>query len=573
MKKTVRYYNLDELVTDKSQLSDLPRNDKWVVVPYKTKNYSGRMLCCGECSYPEPIELKIELTGWYKVYVGVINASYSCKVGITIGDLGKSIVKAPGSGAWGAVEYGYKMFYRAADMTGQTVTVTKPGPYSGSSAAISFLEFVEMEEDEIKEYTTKSGGVMFYHFDEGFLGECSYEKDRDYLGFLNLLEGSHGGIFAMETISASKPVGKEPVGDDFTDFINGANSLMKMYEAKKNVIKPMIVDRAHELGFEVYTSNRIQVGDFTLPLYGNMVRTFPLSGNEDKKIETRDGKCVPALSYAYESVRRMAIESIIYATDDLDYDGVSLSFHRGVFLGFEKPVRDRVEALYGIDARVIPASDERLHGVWCEYITQFLRELRASLDERYGKEKKKINAIVFADPRSSKNFGYDVEAWMKEGLVSNISQGLMEWWEELDGCLDEKGLVDIEKYERAVEERAVLRREYKYKDPTRLLDGAKAFMNICKPYGVDFYATLGWDGGDMDVTLALAKEFRDAGIEKIFSWNTNRKVVTPALMNTERYIAANFTEEFVKEPEKLERFRVIEYGDSNISYFDINWNG
>lgn len=573
MKKTVGFYNLDELVLNKECLTSIPRNNKWLVLPYESKNYKGKMLCCGECAHPEPIELNIDLKGWYKIYLGVINASYNYCTGITVGSLGKTVVKAPPSKAWGATEYGHKFFYRAADMTGQTITLSKPAPYDNCSASLSFIEFVEMDEKEIAEYTRKDGGCMFYHFDEGYLGECKYEKNEDYLGFLNALEGSRGGIFSMENISAGKVFGNGDGGDPFTLFIDGANNLMDEYKAKKSQIKPTVVNRAHELGFEVYSTNRIQVGDYTLPLSTQMIEAFPLEGNEDKKIELRNGKTVLALSYAYEQVRKMSIESIIQSMDGLDYDGVSLTFHRGVFVGFEEPVRNRVEELYGVDARRLLASDERLHGVWCEFITQFLRELRESLDESFGKGKVKINTIVFSDPVSSKNFGYDVEGWLKEGLVSNISQGLMSWWEELDDCLDSEGFVDIEKYERAAEERTVLKREYKYNDPTDLLIGAKAFMKICKPYGVDFYATLGWDGGDMDATLALAKKFRAEGVEKIFSWNTNRKVVTPVLMNTERYIGANFADKFLQEPERVERFRVTKYGYADISYFDINWNG
>ena len=377
----------------------------------------------------------------------------------------------------------------------------------------------------------------------------------------------------METISSQKVFGKGDQGDTFTDFAQQANVTMEKYHARRSRLKPMIIDRAHELGFEVYSTNRIQAGDFQLPLAREMVESFYLQGNEALRIETRDGRLVPVLSYAYEKVRRMAIESIICATEDYDYDGVCLAFHRGVFFGFEAPVREEVMKKYGMDARVLPAADERLHSVWCSYGTQFLRELRAALDARYGKGKKKISAIVYADPTSCKHFGFDVEQWLGEGLVNNVEQGLMMWWEQLDGCLDENGLIDIENYKREIRRRTVLMREYKFKDPEKLLEGALAFEQLCSKYGVDFYATLGWDEGDPTATVALARRFRDAGIKKIFSWNANRKVPTPALMNTEKYIAANFNEGLTGGPEPIERFRTLKYGDNDISYFDANWNG
>ena len=98
-------------------------------------------------------------------------------------------------------------------------------------------------------------------------------------------------------------------------------------------------------------------------------------------------------------------------------------------------------------------------------------------------------------------------------------------------------------------------------------------MKICEPRGIDFYATLGWDGGNPEYIISLAKRFRAEGIKKIFSWNTNRKVPTPNLINTEKFIAANFTDGLEGKLEIAEKFRVLKYGNNDISCFDVNWNG
>lgn len=574
MKKIHGFYELDKIVKNRSAISEIHENGKWLALPYESGKYSGTMLCCGEDSEPEPIELDIKLEGWYRIYLGVINASYNYKLGVTVGDLGKTVVIAPKSRTWCCNENGNRFFYRAANMTGQTITLTKPGPFFGCSSSLSFIEFEEMTEEEIAEYTATEGGAMFYHFDEGFLCESTYEKEADYLGTLNLLEGSHGGILCVETVSDKKVFGKGNNGDSFTDFIDKYKKGMELYEEKyRKTLKPAIVERAHELGFEIYTSNRIMAGDFRLPLSTQMGEGFFLDGNGDKKIKTRDGREIPALSFAYESVRKMVVESVIYAMDGADYDGVSLSFHRGVFVGFEEPVCREVERRYGIDARVLPTTDERLNKVWQSYITEFLRDMRAGLDEKFGKGSKKINAIVLADMEANTSFGYDIEGWLKEGLVANISQGLMSWKEDLTDCLDENGLISLDAYRREIEKRIVLTREYKYIDNSPLLPSAVEMEKLCASYGVDFYATLGWDGGSPDITINLARKYKEAGIKKIFSWNTNRKIVTPSLFNSERYIAANYDDGLTKDFEYPESFRVLKYGDNDISYFDVNWNG
>ena len=329
---------------------------------------------------------------------------------------------------------------------------------------------------------------------------------------------------------------------------------------------------AREKGYEVYATRRICLGDFYIPLTTQYLIHGALNGNEDLQIETRDGRTVQALSYAYPKAREMAIRSIIDSMDGLSYDGVSLAFHRGVFLGFEQPVRERVWTLYGVDARVLPASDERLHGVWCEYLTTFMRELREKLDETFGKNKLKINAIVFFDPVSSKNFGFDVETWAKEGLVNNVSQGMMKWQEDLTNCLDGNGLINLEKYVFERGNREILQRVYTDRDTDLTVNGAKAFLDLLNPYDVDFYAALPWDNAPEHWFYKIASELKTIGVKNLFSWNTNHKARKPAVINAEKEISRNFASgKFGLKKAKV--YRVLSCGGKNIADWNVNWNG
>ena len=231
---------------------------------------------------------------------------------------------------------------------------------------------------------------------------------------------------------------------------------------------------------------------------------------------TRDGRPIEALSFAFPEVRKIAINSIIKALPK-EWDGVSIFFHRGVVVSLEQPVIDEVEKRYGVDARRLPRSDERLHSVLCEFVTSFMRELKAALNKKAQEENRanyEINIITFHDVKSSKYFGYDVEAFLKEGLVNSVSQGIMMYYEDIDDCLADDGLIDIEKYKQKKNGSFVIKRWFD-DDGAHIIGGIKEYLELQKKYGGEFYAALGWENKDYPYQLELAKAIYEAGAEKM----------------------------------------------------------
>ena len=250
------------------------------------------------------------------------------------------------------------------------------------------------------------------------------------------------------------------------------------------------------------------------------------------------------------------------------FDGVCTFFHRGTVVAFEEPVKQMVYEKYGVDATRLPMTDPRLNEVLCHFVTLFMRELRQALDASDTK-RKDINAIVFHSPEKSKHFGYDVKTWIDEGLVDSISQGLMTHFEELDGVLDAEGLVDIEKYKKALIERAVVCRNYS-PDYRLVTEGATEFVKICENK-VDFYATLAWEGTLVENSYALIRGLKELGVKKFISWNTNHKAKILQRLNVEKFYAAGSEELY--EERKTVYLRTLSIAGDDISNYNTDWKG
>jgi len=102
-------------------------------------------------------------------------------------------------------------------------------------------------------------------------------------------------------------------------------------------------------------------------------------------------------------------------------DGVTLYFNRGApYAFYEEPTVASFINIHGEDPRNLPISDKR----WVEhcgsYVTLFLREVRALLDEQPGRELAVIfNTALFGstDPAEVHKYYFDVDGWIEESLV------------------------------------------------------------------------------------------------------------------------------------------------------------
>ena len=141
---------------------------------------------------------------------------------------------------------------------------------------------------------------------------------------------------------------------------------------------------------------------------------------------TRDGMLCTNLSIAFPEVRQYWL-SLLREVLDYGIDGVHLHFQRSQpFVMYEKPVVDSFRDKYGDDPREIDEDDPRFIQHRADYLTQFIREIRALVDE---KPDRTVGITFYGEPHKyDPRDGYhplryncDVDRWIDEGLADILS--------------------------------------------------------------------------------------------------------------------------------------------------------
>jgi len=555
-----KFYDLSLLVSETDELSASPTQNKWQVIDYEAADFQGKLLFADVDSSPKSLTLDPRVKGKYHVYLGLINpkgdgfGGTSTGFGILSDGAKTQIFAVRPDVCWKSHEWFEESYYGVFDLTDEKFVLSKPC-LLGINSALAWIRLVSADEVE----KTNVNPCMAYHFDLDYFDEDRYNNIEESLGRIRMIsDGSPELIlherFPLCNLSFEKEhrAGSEEI------------KWGKYYFDHLEEVDRAIISEAHSMGAKIYASYRIQAGGFGF-FADHLNGTFEdkwFSEHPEFRCKTRDGRTVNTSSFAYPEVRRRIVEMIKNGSDG--FDGVCVFFHRGTFVAFEEPVRRMVYEKYGVDATRLPMSDPRLNEVMCHFINLFMRELRAALGD-----KKDINAIVFYGVTDSKSFGYDVKTWVDEGLVSSISQGLMTHFEELDGILDCDGLIDMEKYKKALTERPVVCRSFAA-DYERVTKGAMELKEVCGDKA-ELYATLGWERTDVNNVIAIIDELKSVGIKKFISWNTNHKAKVLRRLNLEKYYAAGCAELYEKR--KTRYIRTMSIAGYDISTYNTDWKG
>lgn len=581
MAKEIIFSNLDEL-TNLPLVEKQQASDKWQKIPYEAGDLKGNMLVAGEMCYPEKLELDFKVKGYYKIYLCLgrlgngdyVEVSLSGEDGLTA-VMPSNLDVVNGVWRWAMYERAEEVFFKVADLTNQKLIINKPRKYNTVpySSVILYVKLVEMTDEEVAEYKASGQNkVIQYHFDNDFDFECDYEKAEDYLGRFNMLEHGNGDSIIFEASFDNSIL--ESCDTHSTLFRVGFQEGFKKYFKHKEEFKKLLADKAKTWGMDTYTGYRLGLGDFKFP-YEEVFSDKVQEKYPECKVVLRDGTKIEMLSYAYPEARKFMIDKILQTTPQ-EFTGVSLFFHRlPALCGYEKPVLEEVEKRYGVDARLLPMEDERYYSVACEYGTAFIKELKEALKVRAEKEGRapyKINVIVLQSLRNSLINGQDVETWVKEGLIDNFSQGHMCYWEQLDGCLRENGLVDLEKWTEKKKSGLVLKRRYD-SSLECTLEEIEDFIALSEKYGVDFYAGLPWESFPAESFIEIAKALYEKGVKKLIDWNANhvaKKLHDLAGVKVCGDKKALYSENPI-EPKKV--VRITNFNGYDISVIDVNWKG
>ena len=565
------FCNLSEIAENQELISPRCEQGKWRAIEYSTKLGHGMLLAAAEEIYPKPITLRLDLQGWHKIYIGLFNMrSHNYIYTKLTNDAEYSILRHTGLGCpkrWCATEYMEEVFWKCADLTGQALILEKPVLHFNTVSGIAFIRCEPMTQEEVERYQKsleKPNKCVQMHYDcDAFFEDPGAEKRKCFIE-LDKLKNTNADFVSLEySILYDSPVyqGEYIPLLKQNEVISGGK-----YGSTDEVLKKYL-DWAHKNGIKLFATERMSMANFIAPYSAPSFKKNFINKHPQYYCQTRDGRTVNVCSYAYSEVQDYVIEQMLRMIE-MGFDGISMIFHRGIHIAFEEPVLQRFQERYpDTDPRRLPITDTRLNGIWCEYISDFLRRLRQRLDSAFGKHIE-LNAITAYSIEMARRVGLDLETWAKEGLVDSISQGDMELFEDLEGCTDENGLIDLEKYKAVLLDRPIIRRSSGHIEKT--CEYIQEFIALEERYGVKVFNILPWvELYDVDTYRSWLRKMEESGAKRFLAYNTNH------ILNTlpEFHQVNSIGNDLGAEVTLQQYYRTLSFDGSDISQFNPNWRG
>ena len=154
-RKELLFSYLDQVFEPKSSLSPDSLADKWRIIPYETENWSGNLLEAADASNPGDISFNPNLTGWYKIYVGLLFPgviSIKLTSDPTFFNYKSSLTVNTPDCNYGRGVFLEETLWRCADMTGESIILSNRKIHEQHQSRITNIRFVPMTEEEIAEY-------------------------------------------------------------------------------------------------------------------------------------------------------------------------------------------------------------------------------------------------------------------------------------------------------------------------------------------------------------------------------------------------------------------------------------
>jgi hypothetical protein len=473
----------------------------WRLVEYETGDgLKGTMVYARPELNAPPLELALNASGLYRIYLGInytksryhyqkyssygaLNVKLTSDQGFTRVGAEQAVIKpAATSRSLPTLKLGkgqfiprsiQEVYWKTADLTGESFHFRPPGePYNNEAwrgiSNLSYVRLVPASAEEAQDWQKLQprddtrrcafiycSGNLSGHIDAGpwDYHPTSMDWFRDEIQpCLN----TDVEIFNLEVIRGSYCIYNTELGD-----VGGEDNSWQ-----EEWVDPLaaFTELVHENGMRIFGAMRMIGAGYPSSLEPLSRASFFWTHPEWAKRD-REGLPTGNLSIAYPEVRAYWL-SLLREVLNYGVDGITVYLHRFYpFVLYEDPVVVSFREKYGEDPRQLPGDDERWRMHCAGFLTQFLREVRALVDEKPGREL----AVVFnggpspyeADPDNWQPIkcNYDVESWIREGLVhylwptefppverikawSELGQGEVRIWPDLTPALGSRAAVE-----------------------------------------------------------------------------------------------------------------------------------
>jgi len=491
-----------------SALADRRLRGKWKVMEYETEQFSGKVITVGRESFAEPVTLELDQRGWHAVYVGMMTMIDFIKAGSN-----RVHARLTGDDAYTRLSNNLNVgspvrdmiedvYLGAADLTGQDIEFA----FSPSEpATIAYVKLVPLTAEEVRrieedraQTDTRRLIATFdgHHIVNGYEVRTRQDLANSYAR----LNGSDFGTWWVQMVGADLTHYPTEIGTVLGSNVETyPREVDRRYnEALENLfangVHPIKVaaEEAAKQNAKLIICTRM-AGWAGGPPWEEYFTSAFYEAHPEFRCVDYEGKPTMHLSYANEQVQDHVVEALREALR-IGGDGAGVLFHRGLpYILWEDAFCDRFKAKYGEDPRKLPEDDPRVHAMRAEIITQYLRKIRAMLDEvqrERGSDKRLELAVsTYSNRMDNTKYGLDVETWISEKLIDQI--GIAWFAFHTSGLQKREAGMDVTYY-----------------------------AGITEGTGVKVYPFLiGWSIPTPDDVLNFAKKFYEQGADGIAFWD------------------------------------------------------
>ena len=545
-RKEVLLSDIGALCVEQDRLADRRVLDRWETISFETAKVKGRMLIAMNRSRPEPISFDPKLSGWYRIFVaypiygsfGTQNTNLKLK---SDGAPTNFTPDATNAYAYHSIE---EVYWKCADLTGETITVSKYRSGMPSHAALAWLRFVPMSDVEVAAYQmerarTDTKRIYATHDMHGMLGLHDPQSLEDWYSLEQNFVDSDVAWVSMENVRIFDGDPSTGSCDNFayvSDFDPFVQRDLKRNLTPETYAKLVAYGQQH--GLKVCLSMRMGAWGIEFPDDQNYFVNSFCEAHPELRCIDRDGDPVDAMSYSYPEVQEYMIEQFLWM-GKTGADAVEMIFTRGVpYVLFEPPFVERFQSVYGCDPRYLPLDDARVTDLRCEVMTEFVRKLRIRLDEACGKGTVGLHARVLFSVYDSRHVAVDFPRWAREGLITGIISYPQRIRERLEGDVwrdDSKTLLDLQKYHAYAmqAERTIIFRRHDFnfmepmndshkipRGPKTQQERVQEFMVVERETGVPVFFEIMPREMSTEEYRDRALELYGCGAERISLWDT-----------------------------------------------------
>jgi len=580
--------DLAEACINKEVLSTARRTDKWETISYETATISGTMLSAFELASPQPAKIKVNLSGWHKIYVSLMGNPQN----------NRSFLKLTGDKALSAFTTDYvdihrvmwkwesfeESFWKCADLTGQDIEIVKRNGTCLVGSHVAWFRFVPMTEEEVQEWKAEDARTdtkrIFATTD--MFSVHVFEAPvtlNDWLIRIENLKHSDVEILTLDRDQNFEHY-VDPHSENASFLNEERKALSYLYPAhSKDATFTALINYAHEIGIKAYISRRMGLpNDAPFP-YDQEAYGIPFSKEHPEyRCINRDGVPTDVLSFAYPEVQQYVIDQFVDFAK-LDCDGITLIYTRGIpYVLFEKPVLDAFAQRYpGLDPRELPLADPRIQRVHCTIMTEFMRKLRFAMDGaciKLGRRKMAIHAYVGTSLSDNRMFGLDVETWARERLIDSISAYPLKIRERLEDVMQKShpDRIDLAAYSKKQREgyHKILHRYVEYAQHIEL-EHVREYVALSKQYPVKVYFDLLREMSNEDCER-LSAALCENGAERFSLWDIDSVSTIKsqwAASSRLGHLEDIRKGQLVKEPSTV--YRILFIGGKNIGAYNPAW--